>query len=379
MTEIDYYEQVRQNLELGPLHAPKHKKVIKLMKVFWDEEEIKVLSHFGKVGNFISKRELSEKSDLPKDKVKQILARSVRNGTIVNKGSRYSLLPLIPGIFEKYFIVRKDTDENQKKAARLYRDIMKEIMPQNSYESRKSEGHHTFRPLLPYEAEEKLIDINESLDYKSQALPYELVKEMIDQNEDFAVIPCQCRLIGELSGEPCECAPAEMGCFMVGIAAKLMPSMCDEARILTKEEAIQFLKDTEKAGLVHNASFGTTESGIFICNCCSCHCGALYPAKLMHVTGAAASNYAPKINMELCVKCETCMKKCPGEAIYHKWPKETDKSDELIIIREELCIGCGVCAVNCPKDAIKMVKVRENVPEKAPKFGDISLGELISM
>ena len=375
MTEIDYYEQVRQNLELGPIHAPKHKKIMKLMKVFWDEDEIKILSHFDKVGQWISLGKLEEKTGIPKSEIKRILARSIEIGTLAKKGARYSLIPLLPGIFEKYYIVRKDTEENQKKAARLYRDIMKEIGPGEAYER---EGN-VFRPLLPYEAKEKLIEINNSLDVKSQALPYELVKQLIDDNEDFAVIPCQCRLIGELTGEPCDCAPASMGCFLVGIAAKGVEQMCDDAQILTKEEAIQFLKDTEKAGLVHNTTVGSEEMGVFICNCCSCHCGALYPARLIHVKGASTSNYAPKINMELCVKCETCMKKCPSEAIYHKWPIEPDSSDEQMVVKEELCIGCGVCAANCPKDAIKMVKVRDIVPKKAPKIGDVSFAELISL
>ena len=40
-TEIDYYEQVRQKLVSGEIHVPKHKKVIKLMKIFLNEEEIK--------------------------------------------------------------------------------------------------------------------------------------------------------------------------------------------------------------------------------------------------------------------------------------------------------------------------------------------------
>ncbi|MFX1392439.1 MAG: 4Fe-4S binding protein [Promethearchaeota archaeon] len=375
MTEIDHYERVRQNLVLGPIRAPKHKKIIKLMKVFWNEEEIKILSHFDKVGKFISLKQLEEKTGIPKNEIKQILARSVKIGTIGKKGPRYTLIPLLPGVFEKYFIIRKDSEENQKEAAKLYRYIMKEIAPPRTYET----DNKIFRPLLPFEAKEKLIEINESLDIQSQALPYELVKQLIDDNEHFAVIPCQCRLIGELTGEPCECAPAEMGCFLVGPAAQAISSMCDDARILNKEAAIQFLKDTEKAGLVHNTIFGTTEKGSFICNCCSCHCGALYPAKLFHVKGANPSNYTPKINMELCTKCETCMRKCPNEAIYHKWPIKSDSSDEGIIVREELCIGCGVCAANCPQDAIKMVKVMENVPKKAPKLGDISFGELIRL
>ena len=110
---------------------------------------------FGKVGDWISAKKLEEKIGIPKDKIKQILARSVKNGTVAKKGARYSLIPLLPGIFEKYFIVRKDTEENQKKAARLYRDIFKEIEPAEAYER---EGN-VFRPLLPYEAKEKLIEI----------------------------------------------------------------------------------------------------------------------------------------------------------------------------------------------------------------------------
>jgi Pyruvate/2-oxoacid:ferredoxin oxidoreductase delta subunit len=375
MTEIDPYERVRQNLVLGPINAPKHKKIIELMKVFWNEDEINILSHFEKVGNWISPSNLEEKTGIPKDEIKQILARSVTNGTLAKKGARYSLIPLLPGIFEKYFIVRKDTEDNQIKAAKLYRDIMKEVSPQNAYEREFG----VFRPLLPYDAKEKLIEINESLDFKSQALPYELVRELIEKNNDFAVLPCQCRLIGELTGEPCEVAPSKMGCFLVGIAAQWAPSICKDAQILTKEEAIQFLKDTEKAGLVHNTTSGSSESSIFICNCCSCHCGALYPAKLVHVKGAATSNYSPKINMELCIKCETCLRKCPNEAILHKWPVESDSSDEKMIIREDLCIGCGICAANCPQNAIKMIKVREVVPEKSPKLGDVTFGELITL
>ena len=42
MPEIDNYEIVRQKLILGPLYAPKHKKVFELMKILWSKEEIKI-------------------------------------------------------------------------------------------------------------------------------------------------------------------------------------------------------------------------------------------------------------------------------------------------------------------------------------------------
>ena len=257
-------------------------------------------------------------------------------------------------------IKNKDTLENKRKVARIFRFIFKNRTPDLETIKKARKG---FRPLLPYDSEEKLIKVNESFDVETQVLPYEVVKDMIDKNESFAVIPCQCRLIGELSGEPCELAPAEMGCFVVGETAEKRIAL-GEARRLTKEEAIEFIKETEKAGLIHNTFSDTgKETSRVICNCCSCHCGVLLPAKLYQYKGVFPTNFSPEFDMELCTKCEICMEKCPNEAIYHIWPSKPDSSDEKMKIREEMCIGCGTCAANCPNNAIKMVKVRDEHPK----------------
>ncbi|MFX1477339.1 MAG: 4Fe-4S binding protein [Promethearchaeota archaeon] len=375
MTEIDYYDIVRKKLVLGPLSSPKHRKIIKLMKVFWNEEEIKLLSHFDNADKHMSLKQLSERSGMPKDEIKQLLRRSLRNGTVTKMGTKYCLEPIIPGIYEKYFQRSRDTEENLNKAAQLYRDIMKQIMPQQVRDSDWS----LFRPLLPVETDEKLIEINKDYDIESQTLPYETVMNLINRHDQFAVITCQCRLIGELSGEPCEVAPAEMGCFVAGPAGKLMvDNGVRGARLLTKEEAIEFLKETEKHGLVHNAiNDKGFESSNFICNCCSCHCGLfLFPAKLFNELGVIQSNYAPRFNNDLCNKCETCMRKCPKEAIYHQFQNEHASTDERMILKEEMCIGCGICAANCPNDAIKMVKVRDNIPPEKNMIGSKTFTEM---
>ena len=62
MTEVDYYEAVRQKLVLGPLKYPKHRKIKKLLKVFWNEEEIKLISHFDTADKNISLSQLAERS-----------------------------------------------------------------------------------------------------------------------------------------------------------------------------------------------------------------------------------------------------------------------------------------------------------------------------
>ena len=135
-------------------------------------------------------------------------------------------------------------------------------------------------------------------------------------------------------------------------------NVVDTRLAASKEEAIEFLKETEKRGLVHNAIFDKGfESSNFFCNCCSCHCGALFPAKLFHDKGVYPSNYAPTFDIDLCTKCETCMRKCPKEAIYHIFPMETDSSDEKMVLREELCIGCGICEYKCPVEGESAIRV----------------------
>ncbi|GAG17817.1 unnamed protein product, partial [marine sediment metagenome] len=151
MTEIDDYEIVRSKMVIGPVSTPKHKKVLKLLKVFWNEEEIKILKHFDPADKWMTLKQLEERTGIPKKELKSILARSVDIRTIDKEGAKYCLKPIIPGIFEGYFIERKDTEENHTEAAKLYRDILKEVMPQNHYESE----FKLFSPLLPIEAEEK--------------------------------------------------------------------------------------------------------------------------------------------------------------------------------------------------------------------------------
>jgi len=373
---ISNYERVRQKLSLGPLYAPKHKKVYELMRILWNDQEINVLSYFEGADKYNSLSELEKKSGIVKDELKAVLDRLYGKGTIAKfeteQGTIYSLLPLLPGIFEKYFIRSNDTIENLKKVADIYRNfIFKNYLPPLFAESNLK----FFRPRLPVDAKEKLIEVNESLEAESQILPYELVSQLIDNYDVFTVIPCQCRLIGEYTGDPCKVAPTEMGCFLAGEGAQ--SSIQRGAPRMNKEEAIEYLRRTEKAGLIHSCvPDSSIDSTLFICNCCSCHCGALATKDKKHIA-TLASNYKPKINHDLCTKCETCLKKCPMEAIFHKLPNELDSSDELIFINEEHCIGCGVCATNCPSNAIKLIKIKNDISTEKFKIGTKTFLELV--
>ena len=362
MTEVDLYDVVRQKLECGPLKVPKHEKITELLKVLWDEDVIKVLSYFPAVSKGeTTVKELIEKSGLEKDFIRKALKKAVSKKTIVKKGRTYELAPLLPGIFEAYYIARQDTEENLNKAAKLFRYIFKnfpEFKP-----TIINPDFPLFRPLLPISKEqENLIEINEAVANETQVLPYEMVEDLINNSDAFAVVPCQCRYVGELSGEPCEVAGDDLGCFIAGRGAHAMADT-GLGRALNKEEAIEYLKKTEKAGLVHctsNSKGG--EHLAFICNCCGCHCGALNPVKQGYKT-VNPSNYIPVVDEETCVQCKVCVKKCPMETI--TFNEEQNK----VIINLDGCIGCGICATNCAKNAIKMNKTKNVIPPNKNKVG----------
>ncbi|NVM03892.1 MAG: 4Fe-4S binding protein [Candidatus Helarchaeota archaeon] len=371
------YESVRQKMRLGQLGTPKHKKVIEFLKLLWNEDEIKLLDNFDMAFQFLSARKLAKKAGIidkeEKKKVKEILKNLAQRGTILSMGNQYAILTLVPGLFEVHDLIGKDTEERKIEIAKFWRWSFFNLLPQMY----RAMDPQIFWPKLPYDAEEKLITIDESIDTKDQQiLPGELVTEMIEKSDYYAKLYCQCRNTGKLVGEPCE-IPEELGCFLTGINAKMLVER-GIAVEMTKDEAIQYIKDCEKAGLVHmGMNSGGPETVTFICNCCPCHCVGLSGMAKVGVADYGRNNFEPRINPELCGLCDTCVRKCPMGAIIHQYPIGNNPADEKIIIMTQKCLGCGVCAANCPKNAINLVKVRTNGPPKTLKLGDKSVIELL--
>ena len=63
---------------------------------------------------------------------------------------------------------------------------------------------------------------------------------------------------------------------------------------------------------------------------------------------AASGGGKPSVDVEKCVYCTLCAKKCPQEAIL------VDRKEKIWKLDEEKCVQCGICASACPKHAIEM-------------------------
>lgn len=99
----------------------------------------------------------------------------------------------------------------------------------------------------------------------------------------------------------------------------------------------------------------------------------MYPVKPAKITEATRGHMT--IDVDTCIFCGICQKKCPTNAI------TVDRKGRVWSIERMKCIQCNACAVNCPKDALLMettytapsqVKITDTFQgppkeEKAPK------------
>ncbi len=122
-----------------------------------------------------------------------------------------------------------------------------------------------------------------------------------------------------------------------------------EAKQITLEEALQAMKRTYEAGLVHMAyTFTGKESVEYVCSCCSCCCHSLSAAiRFGYDNHVFSSNYVGEQDQDKCISCGTCVDRCQFKA-------RTLEDDRLEFIQEK-CFGCGLCVRTCPEEAISLV------------------------
>lgn len=121
---------------------------------------------------------------------------------------------------------------------------------------------------------------------------------------------------------------------------------------VSRERAVQVLRATDKAGLMHTADYtGDAAQPTSVCNCCTDCC---YPHLASGRLGAGdvwpLRRHVATIDLELCKSCGRCALRCPFEAI-------VARSDGKPVFEPALCRGCGLCRTGCSADAIEMLRL----------------------
>ena len=118
----------------------------------------------------------------------------------------------------------------------------------------------------------------------------------------------------------------------------------------TIDEALEALKLSHEAGLVHLAFRNKDGEINEFCSCCECCCWFLGNLKKYdYHHGVAESSHIAQHLPDQCVACGLCVQKCPFDA----WTAGEDGAKP--ILATEKCFGCGVCVTACPSHAIAFV------------------------
>ena len=359
--DIKYRKAANIINKAGQFSYPVTDSLIEILKHNIKEENLDFIMAFEE--NFSQTMEqLKASSGLPEVDILQKVDALAKKGVIFNQPSRtglmvYRLLP-IARQFEYTFMKKLENTQEFSKLATLYAKLDEEVetLVQNNYDfiassiEKRLPLDRTVPHLINEEGDEIEIIVEKKLEVPTEmVLPAQIVKEIIDKFDDIAVGNCFCRQHKDMLGDPCKTTDIRENCFTLGKSAR-HTSTQGFARKVTKEEALQILKQSEQDGLVHKAYHlhsDISKEEVAICNCCSCCCPNSRNVQTSAVVNA--TYYLAQINLDLCIGCGTCVEKCYNSAII----LNDDTKAERI---EEFCIGCGVCAYFCPENAISMIE-----------------------
>ncbi len=279
--------------------------------------------------------DIAERTHRGVDEVREILENMADKGmcgTTTSSGiTLYQGLPFMPGIFEFHFMAGTATERNKRVAQLIH-----------AY--KKAHSSACGVPAITYPVT-RVIPVARAIQVENLIHTYDQVLTYIEKYDSIAVGTCYCRQAAKLRGEDIHGMPLEVCMWFGNIADHLIARL--GGRRVSKQEAKDILDRSEDAGLIH-MSRNTTEDIDFMCNCDRWHCEVVTHVLKQPKPGwVFNSGFQPVFDSERCAACETCIGRCPPQAL-----KLGD--NDVPTVNLDLCFGCGVCATGCPEGAIAM-------------------------
>ena len=169
--------------------------------------------------------------------------------------------------------------------------------------------------------------------------PFEMMEEVIKKVKVIALVHCPCRATAHLIGKK-RCDHSLENCIKYDELAEYLIEK-GIGKEITKKEALEVIRKSEEAGLVHmvdNAREGIKHT----CNCCGCCCWSVGTIRRKKIPRDVlmATYFLRETDQEKCTGCGECVEICPVQVI--------KMEGDFPVVDKEWCIGCGVCAVPCP-------------------------------
>jgi NAD-dependent dihydropyrimidine dehydrogenase PreA subunit len=295
----------------------------------------------------VSIAEISTHMKLPKKELGSILSNLAHRGLLFSKKMKngktgYALQQFGYGFPQTFFWKGVETPH----AKRMAELIVKYSKRDQLYEAY---GKTETKPL-------RYIPASRSIDPEQHAVfPFEMMEGVIQKANVIALVHCPCRGTAHLLGKK-RCNHPLENCIKYD---ELAEYLIDKGigKEISKLEALDVIKKSEEAGLVHlvdNAREGIKHT----CNCCGCCCWSVGTIRRKRIPRDVlmATYFLRETDKGKCTGCGKCIEICPVNVI--------KMEGDFPVVDREWCIGCGVCAIPCPSSAIKLVRKTDALPPK---------------
>jgi NAD-dependent dihydropyrimidine dehydrogenase PreA subunit len=348
--ENEVYSRLAKHLAALGMGYPEKEELIEILRENFTPQEAEVaLAIPTKVIPFepVPVSEIAPHVKIPKKELESILSNLAHRGLLFSKKMKkgemgYALQQFGYGFPQTFFWRGVDTP-NAKKMAEL---IVKYSGKDQLYEAYGETGTKAFR----------YVPATSSFDPESHAVfPFEMMEKLIQKVKVIALVHCPCRATAQLIGRK-RCDHPLENCIKYDELAEYLIEK-GIGKEITKEEALEVIKKSEEAGLVHlvdNAREGIKHT----CNCCGCCCWSVGTIRRKKIPRDVlmATYFLRETDREKCTGCGQCVEICPVQVI--------KMEGDFPVVDLEWCIGCGVCAAPCPADAVRLVRKSDAVPPK---------------
>ena len=192
---------------------------------------------------------------------------------------------------------------------------------------------------------ENAVTIPVNIDLGARHNVYDLseIKEILEKSERYAVQSCGCK---DNHGN-CD-SPREVCLSINFYADEVLEKGEWGSREINMEEALEVLRISHEAGLVHMAyTMKGDDTPFLICSCCPCCCHTLGSLVRNGIhTEILTSKYIAQDDTGLCNDCGDCVERCAFQA--------RNMVDGSLAYDKSKCFGCGLCVSKCPTAAITL-------------------------
>jgi len=190
-----------------------------------------------------------------------------------------------------------------------------------------------------------------------QVVPIEDLERILGFVNTVVRLPCICRKI-TLGKEKRYCygisispGGGEFSRFIQGLEQSYLKGPDTSGfENVSKEGALQALRELEREGLCHTVwTFHTP----FICGLCNCDrsdCMAMKATVTHDFPVMFRAEYVAGIDPETCIGCRQCMKVCQFGAIAFSG------AEKKSVVDARRCYGCGICRAACSKESISLLE-----------------------